>query len=611
MSAEANDAPAPVGDATREASCEAALRARIERLEAELALQRYAADAIATEDRVSRSQELRQQLRDSIDFAGQALDAVSGVGVWTYEVATDRFSCDAAIAALYAIDPVEAAAGILRQRFMANIHPDDLAALRQTMAAGMIHSGDVEAEYRICHPDGSTRWVLSRAHTYFDAAGKPVRRTGVGIDLTAKRAMEQQLRQAQKMEVVGQLTGGLAHDFNNMLQGIMGPLEMVRRLMTVDDTARMGRFVDMALGSTRRAATLTHRLLAFSRRQPLDPRQLDANELVRSMAELLRRTTGDAIPVLLQLDAAPCLTRCDANQLESALLNLAINARDAMPGGGQLTIATSCVALDARQARLCGGGSDVVNPGDYVCIAVTDTGVGMPAAVKAQAFEPFFTTKPLGQGTGLGLSMVYGFAGQSGGFASIDSEDGCGTTIRVWLPLHAHGHGVASAPAAEAPVLVPSGGAGQTVLVVEDDPAVSALLAELLVEAGYQVRTAVDGYGGLAALESDAVVDLLVTDIGLPGLNGRQMAEAGRLLRPRLPVLFMTGYAELTTAAGGFLEDGMQMIAKPFKVVEMLARIEQMLALPATATGDAAVASSVATSAAPAAAPSAAPSLAP
>ncbi len=550
---------------------EAELLAKIARLERELELQRHAAAAIATEDRVSRSEELKQQLRDSIDFARLALDAVSGVGVWTYEVATDRFSCDAAISALYGIDPVEAAAGILRTRFVANVHPDDLASLRKTMSGGLIHSGDLELEYRIVHPDGGTRWVLSRGHTYFNDAGKPVRRTGVGIDMTAQRKMEEQLRQAQKMEAVGQLTGGLAHDFNNMLQGIMGPLEMVRRLMTPEDHQRMGRFIDMAFGSTQRAATLTHRLLAFSRRQPLDPQQLDANQLVLSMADLLRRTTGDAIPVVLQLDPAPCITRCDANQLESALLNLAINARDAMPDGGRLTIATSRMHIDERYAL----SQNDVKPGDYVCIAVTDTGVGMPAAVMAQAFEPFFTTKPIGQGTGLGLSMVYGFAGQSGGFANIYSHPGLGTTIRVFLPERAEADRV---EAVAAPARATRAGAGQTVLVVEDDAAVRQLLVELLGDAGYSVVTATEGFEGLGVLESDAAVDLLLTDIGLPGINGRQMAEAGRLLRPSLPVLFMTGYAELTTAAGGFMEEGMQMISKPFQVGDMLERIERMLA---------------------------------
>ncbi|MDB5961898.1 MAG: hypothetical protein JWP59_3192 [Massilia sp.] len=562
---------APMPDAR-----EQQLLAKIDRLEAELELQRQAADAIATADRVSRSAELQQQLRDSIDFARLALDAVSGVGVWTYEVATDRFSCDAAISALYAIDPVEAAAGILRERFLANVHPDDLASLRRTMAGGMIHSGDLEAEYRIVHPDGSIRWVLSRGHTYFDDSNRPLRRTGVGIDMTAQRKMEEQLRQAQKMEAVGQLTGGLAHDFNNMLQGIMGPLELMRRLMTPDDTARMGRFIDMAFGSTRRAATLTHRLLAFSRRQPLDPQQLDANELVRSMADLLRRTTGDAIPLVLQLDAAPVVTRCDANQLESALLNLAINARDAMPDGGRLTIATSRLRIDQPDARSRSGGTPDLAPGDYVCIAVTDTGVGMPPAVLAQAFEPFFTTKPLGQGTGLGLSMVYGFAGQSGGFADIDSQAGLGTTIRLFLPERAEADRVA---AAVLPTRATRTGAGETVLVVEDDPAVRQLLTELLGDAGYGVMTASEGFEGLHMLESDAAIDLLVTDIGLPGINGRQMAEAGRLLRPGLRVLFMTGYAELATAPDGVMEEGMQMIAKPFQVGDMLARIEKMLAL--------------------------------
>ncbi|MFL6710236.1 MAG: ATP-binding protein [Massilia sp.] len=547
---------APAGEGSQ-----AALLATIARLESALA----------------HAEQLQQKLRDSSDFTRLAMEAVSGVGVWTYDVATDRFTCDAAIASLYGIDLQEAAAGILRSRFLANVHPDDLAALRKTMSSGLVHSGDLELEYRICHPDGSIRWVYSRGHTYFDEAGKPLRRTGVGVDRSAQRHLEEQLRQAQKMEAVGQLTGGLAHDFNNMLQGIMGPLEMVRRLMTLDETVRMGRYIDMAFSSTQRAATLTHRLLAFSRRQPLAPMQLDANQLVRSMDELLRRTTGPEVALLLALEETPCLIRCDANQLESALLNLAINARDAMPDGGRLTIATSRLALDAAYLSSHPG----VAPGAFVCIAVTDTGVGMSPAVVRQVFEPFFTTKPLGQGTGLGLSMVYGFAGQSGGLTDVYSHPGLGTTIRLLLPVDLDEQRSAPETASRRP---PSqDGGGRTILVVEDDHAVRQLLVAALGEAGYAVVTASEGFEGLAVLESDAAIDLLVTDVGLPGLNGRQMADAGRLIRPALGVLFMTGYAELASAPGGFLESRMEMIAKPFQMADMLERVEIMLADAGTA----------------------------
>ncbi|MGI4855970.1 MAG: PAS domain-containing protein [Janthinobacterium lividum] len=512
-------------------------------------------------------------LRDSLDFTRLALSAVSGVGVWTYEVASDRFFCDAAIAEVYGVDAVEAQAGIQRERFLANVHHEDLAALRTTMAGGLVRSGDLELEYRIRHPDGSTRWVLSRAHTYFDAAHQPVRRTGIGIDMTAQRLLEQQLRQSQKMEAVGQLTGGLAHDFNNLLQGVMGPLELVRRLVALNRTESLDRYIDMAMSSAQKAAALTHRLLAFSRRQPLDPKRVDANELVTSLGDLLRRTTGEQVLVKLVLDATPCRTRCDANQLESALLNLSINARDAMPEGGTLTIQTAHEEIDHKYAATQRG----VNPGRYISIAVTDTGEGMPADVARQAFEPFFTTKPLGQGTGLGLSMVYGFAGQSGGFATLYSHEGLGTTIRIFLPEN-------SDDTTEVDVADDHGaiqtGAGETILVVEDDENVRQLLIDLFTECGYEVLHATDGPSGLMIIESDARIDLLVSDVGLPGLNGRQMADAARLKRPGLRILFTTGYAELAAVSDGFLAPGMEMITKPFSVEKIVHRVQQMLSAP-------------------------------
>ena len=511
-------------------------------------------------------------LRDSLDFARLALSAVSGVGVWTYEAASDRFFCDAGVSELYGIDAQEGAAGILRSRFLANVHPDDLAPLRATMAGGLLYEGDLELEYRICHPDGSIRSVLSRGHTYFDQHGVPQRRTGVGVDMTRQRVLEQQLRQAQKMEAVGQLTGGIAHDFNNMLQGVMGPLELLRARLGKSIDASVARYIDMALGSTRRAATLTHRLLAFSRRQPLDPQQLDANALVLSLAELLQRTTGETIELRLALHETACHTHCDSNQLESALLNLAINARDAMPDGGMLTIRSHCVEIECVEAVQRG-----VEAGWFVCLAVCDTGFGMPPGVAGKAFDPFFTTKPLGQGTGLGLSMVYGFAGQSGGFATIDSVVGRGTTVSIYLPAS---HDTAVAPAPPHQPLAPRDGAGATILVVEDEPAVLDMLRDLFGEAGYRVLAASNGIEAQARFDSGARIDLLVTDVGLPGLNGRQVADAARLARPDLPVLFMTGYAELAATTGGFLEPGMALIAKPFGIDAMFERVQQMLEPP-------------------------------
>jgi PAS domain S-box-containing protein len=501
-------------------------------------------------------------LRDSVDFARLALSAVSGVGVWTYEAASDRFFCDAGVSELYGIDPQEGAKGILRGDFLANVHPEDRAPLRATMAGGLLRSGDLELEYRICHPDGSTRWVLSRGHTYFDENDVPIRRTGVGIDTTRQRQLEQQLRQSQKMEALGQLTGGIAHDFNNMLQGVMGPLEMLRMRLggSVDEV--VARYLDMALGSTRRAATLT-------RRQPLSPQSVDVRSQVQAMADILQRTIGEKLTLVLDIAPTACHARCDANQLDNALLNLAINARDAMPEAGTLAISCSLVDIDAGQAIEHGK-----QPGSYTCLAVHDTGVGMPPSVINQAFNPFFTTKPIGQGTGLGLSMVYGFANQSGGFVTIDSRIGDGTTVSIYLPAS---DGVPGEIAPPLPLSSIKHSKTATVLVVEDEPAVLAMLSEVFGEAGYQVLTGSNGVDAQDHLKADSPIDLLITDIGLPGMNGRQVAEIARNIFPRLPVLFMTGYAELAAVTDGFLEPGMELIAKPFGIKDILTRVQQLL----------------------------------
>ncbi|KQP18048.1 ATP-binding protein [Pseudorhodoferax sp. Leaf267] len=376
-----------------------------------------------------------------------------------------------------------------------------------------------------------------------------------------RAAAEEALRHAQKMEAVGQLTGGIAHDFNNFLQGITGALDLIQRRIAQGRIDEVGRFLGDAGSSARRAAALTHRLLAFSRRQPLAPRGLDVNALVLSMEGLIHRSMDERLQ--LRLDLAPDLwpTLCDPNQLESAVLNLCINARDAMPDGGVLTVATRNLAADG------------VHDGDYVQICVQDNGLGMAPDVLERAFEPFFTTKPLGQGTGLGLSMIYGFARQSEGYASIDSTPGQGTRVQLCLPRHLGP--VGPAPAAPAPALAPGG--GHTVLVVEDEEVVRRMVVELLQELGYRTLQAADGPAGLALLTGPETIDLLVTDIGLPGLNGRQVADAARLHRPGLKVLLMTGYAESATRADGVLDSGMELLTKPFAVDDLLAQVQRML----------------------------------
>src|SRR6201991_4046934 len=372
------------------------------------------------------------------------------------------------------------------------------------------------------------------------------------------------------MEAVGQLTGGIAHDFNNLLQGIVGSLDLIAARIEQGRTNDLSRFITGAMTSANRASALTHRLLAFSRRQPLDPKPVRVNPLVMSMEDLLRRTLGEHISFRLDLDPGLWLTLCDENQLESAVLNLVINARDAMPDGGELTITTSNSSLVA------GTSSHDVPSGDFVCIAVTDTGVGMSPATIERAFEPFYTTKPMGQGTGLGLSMIYGFVRQSEGVARISSELGQGSTIRLYLPRH---H--ADAPIVESPeggVFKHHGDSEKVVLVVEDEPVVRNLVVEVLDELGYSTLEAGDGQAGLDLLQSRQRIDLLITDIGLPLINGRQMVDAAIATRANLKVLFMTGYAENAAAPGGFLGPNMQMITKPFAFERLASRVRQMLA---------------------------------
>jgi PAS domain S-box-containing protein len=429
----------------------------------------------------------------------------------------------------------------------------------------------VRDETHIRLPDGSER--------FYDFSMKPARdETGVIVsliaearDITEQRAVEDALRQAQKMEAVGQLTGGLAHDFNNLLAGIVGALELLQARLAQGRSDGIERYANAAMSSAQRAAALTHRLLAFARRQPLDPKAVDVNALLASVADLLDRTLGPSINTEFVTEGGLWRTLCDPNQLESAILNLAINSRDAMPDGGRLVVATANASLDLAQAASVGA----VAAGDYVTIAVSDTGTGMAPNVISRAFDPFFTTKPLGQGTGLGLSMVYGFAKQSGGHVTIRSEEGSGTTVTLYLPRHEGP--VAQDAAAAAPGEAPRAEAGECVLVVEDDLVIRELVVEVLLDLGYEPLQAADGPEGLRALESPRRIDLLLTDVGLPGLNGRQLADQARERRPDLKVLFITGYAESAALKGGFLAPGMAMITKPFAVDALARKVREMM----------------------------------
>ncbi len=454
------------------------------------------------------------------------------------------------------------------------INPENIAAT----TAALVEMGETRQptrfENRILSKDG--RWTSIG----WTVAPEPdgIHFIAVGRDLSEDKAREQllaqaqeALRQSQKMEAVGQLTGGIAHDFNNLLAGISGSLELLEKRLDEGRLTGIARYITAAQASADRAATLTQRLLAFSRRQTLDPRAVDVNRLVADMEDLIRRTVGPTIEVEFRPEAELWSTKIDVSQLENALLNLSINARDAMaPNGGRLTIETANKVLDGTAAT-----ERDLTAGEYVYLCVGDTGTGMTPEIIEKAFDPFFTTKPMGQGTGLGLSMIHGFVRQSGGQVRIKSVVGEGTRMCLYLPRHA---GPLDTPVEPAAPRDNQAGHGETVLVIDDEPAIRMLVVEMLTDSGYRALEAEDGPGGLAILRSDAVIDLLITDVGLPGgLNGRQVADAARESRPGLKVLFVTGYAENALVGNGHLDDGMEILTKPFVLADLGDRIRKML----------------------------------
>ncbi|HLY87717.1 MAG TPA: PAS domain S-box protein [Acetobacteraceae bacterium] len=468
---------------------------------------------------------------------------------------------------------------IVGQHFSRFYTPEDVEAGIPWKALEQARrEGRYESEGWRVRKDGTRFWASAIIDAIHDDDGTLIGFAKITRDLTERREVQLELEtareqffQAQKMEAVGQLTGGLAHDFNNMLTGISGSLELLRVRIAQGRLADLDRYITSAQGAASRAAALTHRLLAFARRQTLDPKPIDANRLISAIEDLVQRTVGPQVKVETVLAIGLWATLCDPNQLESAILNLCINARDAMPEGGQLTIETANTWLDARGAR-----ERDMEPGQYVAICVTDTGIGMSPDVLARAFDPFYTTKPIGQGTGLGLSMVYGFAKQSHGQVRLYSEVGNGTTVRLYLPRH---RGPAEIEE-ELPRLepVPRARSGETVLIVDDEPSVRMLVTDVLEELGYAAIEAADTISGLKVLQSDVRIDLLITDVGLPGgMNGRQMADAARVTRPRLKVLFITGYAENAAIGNGRLEYGMHVMTKPFAMDNLAARIKAII----------------------------------
>lgn len=448
-------------------------------------------------------------------------------------------------------------------------HPDDVALTAQEvqrLAGGLTTTAFVNRLRRQDNTYAVLSWTAVPRDGRIYCVARDV--TSEHEKAAALKSTEEQLRQAQKMEAVGQLTGGIAHDFNNLLQGIMGAMDVVKRRLQQGKTTDVDRFIDSATRSARRAAQLTHRLLAFSRRQPLAPTRVEVNELVASTTDLLKNALGEKVELTLLLQPGLPAAQCDANQLESALLNMAINARDAMPDGGQLQISTSeavggmvapSLSADAR----------------YVHIAVRDTGIGMSPEVLKRAFDPFFTTKPIGQGTGLGLSMIYGFAQQSGGLCTLQSSVGAGTVVSLYLPIAAPSLAASAAPVEEP--MRPEVNRRAKALVVEDDEVVRELVVQTLTELGLHVVEAEDGLAGVQQLERHIPLDLLVSDVGLPGMDGRQLAAAAQRLQPGIKVLLITGYMHEVEKLGLSMLPGMALLTKPFELSALAQQTKQLI----------------------------------
>ena len=463
---------------------------------------------------------------------------------------------------------------ILGRHFSAFYTPEDRARGAPDKALAIaLEAGKYEAETWRLHKDGTRFWASVLIDPIASAEGKIVGFAKITRDMTERRAIQEQLHQAQKMEAIGQLTGGVAHDFNNLLTVILGNLGTLSRHILAEapaEEARLRRAVDLATRGAQRAAVLTSQLLSFARRQPLNPKPTDVNQLVTRLSDLIHRALGEDIEVRTVLDPDLWRTELDPHQLESALLNLAVNARDAMPQGGKLTIDTANADVDARYVALYPD----ISPGQYIVICVSDNGIGMTSEVMQRAIDPFYTTKPPGEGTGLGLSQVFGFVRQSGGCLKLYSEPGQGTTVKLYFPRLASTESVDEPPQTN---VEPRGDPSETILVVEDEENVRAYSTESLRELGFSVLEACDGPSALRLLDKHPEVDLLFTDVGLPGMNGRQLvSEACRRL-PGLKVLYTTGYARNAIVHQGRLDSDVELLPKPFTREELAVRIHAVL----------------------------------
>jgi PAS domain S-box-containing protein len=530
-----------------------------------------------------------------------------GFGIFEWQVQTGTVRLSSKFLSLYGLSEFDG----LYESWLGCIFREDVPRIANVMDTAFAEQArELRAEFRIVRPsDGTLRWMETRNLIFYDAEDRAIRVVGVNVDVTerkraivqlraftealeervkertreleseneARKKAEEVLRQAQKMEALGHLTGGVAHDFNNLLTIILGGLDLIgRQIPTLEVSpaaARIARGRDMALQGLHRAVTLTNRLLAFSRQQPLAPKSIDANKLVAGVCELLRRTLGETASLETVLEGGLWRAHADSDQLENAILNLAVNARDAMPDGGKVTIETANCALDeAYVAALV----EPINAGQYVMIAVTDTGVGMDPLTLERAFDPFFTTKDTGKGTGLGLSQVHGFVRQSGGHVKIYSELGQGTTVKIYLPRYL---GADDRPeAVDLQRAAVRAGGTESILVVEDDEPLRAYAIETLSELGYRVLSAPTGTAALELLDQGHDIDLLFTDVVIPGgLTGRQLANEAVRCRPGLKVLFTTGYTRNAIVHQGRLDPGVHLISKPFSFNELGAKVRAVL----------------------------------
>ncbi len=535
-----------------------------------VALLRDAAGAIIGSLAIVEDITERKRIEDELRISEARLaesQRIAGLGNWVWDITTNELSWSNELYRIFGREPGEFT--VSYPAFLDAIHSEDQAQVEEAVRRTLEEGEPYGVDHRVIWPDGSVHAVYERGEVFTDDAGKPIRMSGTAQDITARKEIEEQLLQAQKMEAVGQLTGGVAHDFNNLLAVMMGNLELIGA--RVDADGAVGEMVGRGVKAAERGAALTHRLLAFSRKQTLLPTSIDLNQLVASMSDMLRRTLGETIDIQTGDTNELWLCVADQPQLENALLNLSINARDAMPQGGRLIIETANISLQDEAAAA----QVDVEPGDYVMLSVSDSGCGIDEETLKHVFEPFFTTKDVGKGSGLGLSMVYGFAKQSDGSVAITSTPGEGSTVRLYLPVLAAAEDEAAGSETDSEVPASH---GERILVVEDDEEVRELAVSLLADLGYQTIEANCAQTALDLMQHAGAIDLVLSDVVLPGaMNGPDLAGEIQRSVPAVKIVYMTGYAEEAFDHHSALNERTHIIHKPFRKFDFASAIRLAL----------------------------------